>query len=259
MEALWMLAGREDVLFLTHFNKRMLQYSDDGVKLHGAYGHRWHYAFNFSQIDAVVQHLRKNPNSRQEVIAMWHPNDLTYQSKDRPCNTHLYFRIHNGALDTTVCCRSNDMLWGAYGANSVHFSFLHEYIATQLNVRMGYIYQFSNNFHLYKEFSGHLMVDGKQDITDFYVDPPYVEIMPLISDPFIFLHEVRELLWAIETRNWMAEFHNEFLYTPLLMAEAWFGRHKSKQTALRIIDKIPAPDWQLAARLYLERNICTRN
>jgi hypothetical protein len=30
MEALWILAGRYDVKFLTEFNKRMADYSDDG-------------------------------------------------------------------------------------------------------------------------------------------------------------------------------------------------------------------------------------
>jgi hypothetical protein len=80
-----------------------------------------------------------------------------------------------------------------------------------------------------------------------------------VNDPFVFLHEVRELLWAIEKRNWMAEFHNEFLYTPLLMAETWFARHQDKQELWKIADKIPAPDWKLAARHYLERNVCTKN
>ena len=32
-------------------------------------------------------------------------------------------------LCMTVCNRSNDMLWGAYGANVVHMSMLQEFVA----------------------------------------------------------------------------------------------------------------------------------
>jgi thymidylate synthase len=259
MEAFWMLAGRRDVAFLVQFNRRMREYSDDGINLHGAYGHRWHYEFNFNQLDAILHHFKDNPNSRQEVLTMWSPYDLTYESKDRPCNTHIYFRLTPDVLNMTVCCRSNDMLWGAYGANSVHFSFLHEYMATSLSVQIGHLYQFSNNFHLYKEASAHLIADGQQEATDFYVDSPYVNTMPLVTNAFTFLHEVRKLIWAIEKRDWMAEFTNEFLYTPLLMAEAWLGRTKyDKDTLWQILDKIPAPDWQLAAKLYMEVNCVPR-
>lgn len=259
MEAFWALAGRQDVGFLCNFNKRMQDYSDDGINLYGAYGYRWHYAFEFNQLEEIVQILRKDPTSRQAVLTMWSPTDLVYETEDKPCNTHIYFRIKDSCLDMTVCCRSNDMLWGAYGTNSVLFSFLHEYVASAISAgRQGWLYQFSNNFHLYKDTSAHLM-GGDLDVTDFYIDPPYVQAMKLVNDPFVFLHEVRSLLYAIEKRNWLAEFHNEFLYTPLLMAEAWFSRHNDPEELWQIIGKIPAQDWQLAAQNYLERNVCTKN
>src|SRR4051812_24359480 len=40
-EALWMLAGRDDVEFLAALLPRMQEFSDDGVRLAGAYGYRW--------------------------------------------------------------------------------------------------------------------------------------------------------------------------------------------------------------------------
>ena len=85
-------------------------------------------------------------------MGMWSPEwDLGADKRDLPCNTHIYFGIQNGALDMTVCCRSNDMLWGAYGANAVHFSVLQELISHALHVPMGVYRQFSNNFHLYTD------------------------------------------------------------------------------------------------------------
>src|SRR4051812_36564006 len=43
-EALYMLAGRNDVAPLAYYAKQMRQYSDDGVTLNGSYGYRWRYA-----------------------------------------------------------------------------------------------------------------------------------------------------------------------------------------------------------------------
>jgi len=41
MESLWMLAGRNDVEWISQFNHRIEEYSDDGDVFHGAYGFRW--------------------------------------------------------------------------------------------------------------------------------------------------------------------------------------------------------------------------
>src|SRR6185369_13562421 len=41
MEALWMLAGRDDLAWPLYFNSKFGAYSDNGVTVHGAYGHRW--------------------------------------------------------------------------------------------------------------------------------------------------------------------------------------------------------------------------
>ena len=50
----------------------------------------------------------------------------------------------------TVCNRSNDMLWGAYGANAVHMSMLQEYMALMIGVEVGVYTQISDSFHVYQ-------------------------------------------------------------------------------------------------------------
>jgi thymidylate synthase len=150
-ECIWMLAGERNLGWLSQFNENMKTYSDDGWNLYGAYGHRWRKHFGFDQLDAVIGLLKKDPTTRRAVLTMWSPeHDLGTNSKDLPCNTHIYFRTVNGTLDTTVCCRSNDLVWGAYGANAVHFSFLHEFIALAAGLIPGKMHQFSNNFHIYE-------------------------------------------------------------------------------------------------------------
>lgn len=151
MEAMWMLAGRNDVAFLAEFNSNIANYSDDGKTFHGAYGARWRNHFGFDQLPLVIRALQEDHFDRRQVIGMWDPmTDLDFVSKDLPCNTHAYPQINpDGALDLTVCNRSNDMVWGAYGANAVHFSFLQEYLAHAIGVPVGRYFQFSANTHLY--------------------------------------------------------------------------------------------------------------
>jgi len=165
MEALWMLAGRNDLEWPAYFNSKFAQYSDDGVTVHGAYGDRWRGGLGFDQLAVIVEELKKNPESRRCVLQMWDAtttgeggylagdyDDLHKAidgGKDVPCNTHAYFLVQDGALNVTVCCRSNDILWGACGANAVHMSVMHEYVARCAGLPVGTYRQFSNNYHLY--------------------------------------------------------------------------------------------------------------
>lgn len=154
MEAIWMLAGDTRVDWLAQFNSRYVNYADADGHVWGAYGARWRRWFTEApptdQLPRLARLLRDDPHSRQAVLQMWSaPDDLGTVHNDRPCNTHVYFDLRGAHLNMTVCCRSNDMLWGAYGANVVHFSILQELLAAELGVPMGVYRQFSNNFHVY--------------------------------------------------------------------------------------------------------------
>ncbi len=118
-----MLDGRDDVASIASYVKRMETYSDDGKTLQGAYGYRWRSHFSIDQLLSVINKFQVSPEDRRIVLTMWDPiTDLGIgqrRSKDLPCNTHVYFKIRDNHLLMTVCCRSNDIVWGAYGANVV--------------------------------------------------------------------------------------------------------------------------------------------
>lgn len=154
-EAIWMLAGRNDVEFVRRFNSNIGQFSDDSVTFHGAYGFRWREHFGEDQLVWVIEHLRKNYTSRRAVLQMYDPVVDQWQKDaeaplDIPCNTAAYFGLRHGKLNMTVTNRSNDMVWGCYGANAVHFSMLQEFIACALGVKVGRYTQFSNDLHIYE-------------------------------------------------------------------------------------------------------------
>lgn len=275
MESLWMLAGRRDAAFL---NRYVGDFGDrfgetDG-NIHGAYGHRWREAFGFSdQLEDVIHKLCANLNDRQAVIQMWDAsdrnNDLTGDWKDRPCNTHLYCRIRGGVLDLTVCCRSNDIVWGAYGANAVHFSMLQEYLAGRIGVGVGTMYQFSNNWH------GYTQVLNKVRPSESHLDPYAVadmHPMPIASrweewdaDLTRFMAWHDNVLWASNTG---CEVDAHDLYSRETYANAWFAevaasvaianyrwKTKEKHSALNWARNIAAPDWAAACSSWILRRM----
>lgn len=182
LESIWMLAGRNNVDWLLPFNSSFGRYAEPDGRVHGAYGHRWRHHFDIDQLWRIVAELSV-PNTRQAVMAMWDPAaDLGMVVNDKPCNTHIYFDTRGGVLNMTVCCRSNDIIWGAYGANAVHFSVLQELLAAALNIEVGVYHQFSNNLHLYVDVpvAADLYNNPPAEVNSAYLDERRAARMPLI-------------------------------------------------------------------------------
>ncbi len=253
MESLWMLHGRNDLEFVHMFNKRMKDYSDDGIKFHAAYGHRWRAHFCFDQLKHIIRILSKDPDSRRAVLQMWDPvADLGKDLKDLPCNTTIYFRISsNNNLDMTVCNRSNDVIWGTYGANVVHMSILQEYIASMLHLEIGYYYQFSNNFHAYTKILN--KIQPPEDRPCPY-SLGFVSPFPLIDDSDNFDHDLNSFF--SRKQKYSNSFFNA-VAEPVFTA--WMNwRSGDYQTALRDCDDIAALDWQQACRFWFLRRLETQ-
>lgn len=146
-EALWILAGRDDVKFLKYILPRMADFSDNGVAFHGAYGLRLQNGGLKQAIDA----LRQDHHTRRAFVPIFDPlkDRADLATKDLPCNTGVAFRVRRGRVEATVFNRSNDIVWGAYGANAVQFSVLLQYVALHVGIDWGAMTQVSNSFHYY--------------------------------------------------------------------------------------------------------------
>lgn len=325
MESLWMLAGRNDVASLAPFNAGLKTYSDDGVSYHGAYGHRWRHHFEDGepysahqmgegptyqdQLARIIQLLRANPEDRRVVLSMWDPvTDLGQDGADFPCNTQVYFRTRHAeagqfiegtgrqrqsVLDITVTCRSNDAIWGAYGANAVHFSVLQEFVAAACGFWVGTMCQLSNNLHAYEDklqevgvpampvtwaHGGQmfryvpsiplgLRMDGEP--TDEYTARE-VKSMPFFSPcpdaPVAEIMQDIDNLWDFICGFWAAGETDLVRWTgsPLVQTEAlwtvthmvgayWNFKKRQREKALDMAQNIPAPDWRRACVEWLER------
>jgi hypothetical protein len=270
-ESLWILAGREDVRPLAFFNKRMANYSDDGERFHGAYGWRLRYGFGVDQIDRAITMLRRNPLDRRVVLSIWHPAlDLGTDSADIPCNDMLKLSSDGAQLDLVVFNRSNDILWGAYGANAVQFAFLLEYLAAGAGLRPGRLVQVSTDWHWYGSDRPAPLVYTPT----MYDQRPNGAWRPLLAaeETLDQLDDDLELLFdcmeAVATRK-APECLSPSFYTAWMATVAWpmftawlhykshwlDGEPKTPNLpfAMRTSYNIAAPDWSVAALNWLER------
>lgn len=255
MECLWMLAGRNDVALPARYVKSMHKFSDDGNTFNGAYGHRWRVHFGKDQINHVVKALTKDRNDRRVVIGMWDPaRDLGLESKDLPCNVMVLPRIVDGRLDMTVVNRSNDLVWGALGANAVHMSFLQEWMAIAIGVPVGRYFQFSTNMHLY--VNTHISLAENLASSEPALCPYEVELF----EPFPIMRE-RPDAWMADLTMLLNEGTKViglkepfFRKVAIPLMDAWEA-YKSNDipVALRTAFEIQDPAWQKACREWLER------
>ena len=255
MESLWILAGRNDLTFVSQFNSRIGAYSDDGRVFNAAYGYRMRQQFGVDQLVMLIAHLTNNPDSRQAVIQLWDANDLVIDTKDRACNTQLIFSIKNGCLYLMVNNRSNDFWWGYAGANAVHFTILQEFVAIALKIPIGTYYTISNNLHLYADLydaSKDMMQPPSSSTYDYYAIlglKPY----PLFEEGWAsFLHDCDRFCkdpFNDETK-YTHKFFKEVAYPMAMVSHV---RKNKKGSGYKYAEMIKAEDWKAAVFEWIER------
>lgn len=279
-EALWMLAGRNDVAFPAKFASNLANYSDDAVTLNGAYGHRWRNHFGYDQLPLIINELRANPKTRRAVLQMWdggageggpgYPGDLKLAlegSRDVPCNTAAYFDTIGGKLNMTVTCRSNDIIWGAYGANAVHFSILLEYVAGMTGIPMGVYRQFSNNFHAYTDLVPRDQFASYADsvaATCVYSSAGIMRARTFDKTPFLvplmepgddaWHEDLERFMTMVDAGGLVSSTYTTNFFTKVVgpMFQTWYlWKHKDFDGARQASLTIAADDWRLAAQDWL--------
>lgn len=150
-EVLWMLAGRNDMEYLSFYLPRAVEFSDDGTTWRGAYGPRLRNWNGIDQLERVVQILETDRESRRAVMMIFDPDRDFVDSKDIPCNNQLAFTIRDNKLNAKVCSRSMDVLWGST-VDTITWCILQEIMSGILDAEMGTLVYFVSSFHLYAEF-----------------------------------------------------------------------------------------------------------
>jgi len=196
-ESLWLAIGRNDLELIGHYLKSMINFSDDGFFLRGGYGPRLRkysgvnndyrirdpYNIDISsltnsevdQYNYICKNFNKDINTRQAIINIGDPpkdcfdeNGCLKETKDFPCTRLLHFQKHpiEDKLNLTVYMRSNDFMWGASAVNIFNFTFIQEYFAQILNLKIGEYFHIANNFHYYEKHSEQIGRISQANFTD---------------------------------------------------------------------------------------------
>lgn len=258
-ESLWMLAGRNDVKPLSKYTKTFLNYTDDGITVHDAYGYRWRFLGDRDQLALIAKRLKKNPKDRRCVLQMWDVNrDLDREGKAFPCNLVATFqRNTNGELDMVVFCRSNDIIWGCYGTNAVHFSMLQEYMALKIGCPVGKYIHVSVNWHAYPEtiptigeFHDHVDPYAAAEVT---VIPMPEAVDPIIRDILFHIDNDYSLLHAPSSNSDWFRMIYDVLYAHHLWSSLAAPERYIHSIELLTLTEYCHVDWVVAAREWLER------
>lgn len=199
-ENMWILGGHGEHEWVCSFNNKLKEYQlDEGFNdFNAPYGRRIRFANRHRSGQTHVQinpynsvdirrmpivdqlfhcymSLKKDQFSRQAVISLWNPvfDYFMSETKDRPCNTTIYFKIRDNKLCMTVCNRSNDVHLGLYGVNFVQFSHIQEFLAASLNIEIGHYIHLSDSLHIYddSEITNRILESKYEfDVYD-YVEP----------------------------------------------------------------------------------------
>lgn len=265
MEGLAMLAPLNSVEFLSRFNSNIGNYSDDGRRFNAFYGSRLRIDWG-DQLSDIINLLKIDPTSRQLVAQIWNPRDLGKETRDKACNMILVFKYRRDCrLDMTCYNRSNDLIWGSVsGANVVHFSMIHEYVATSAGLAMGRYYQVANDAHVYLDnpLWGKLQDKYTHSPVWFGTDYDALNTVPLIKDPAEFGYELEKFFGFVmrhpkELLN-LGAFDEPFLRDVAVpMYNAWVDRkyHNAPTECDMWIDAIKADDWRLACKGWVNRRV----
>lgn len=268
VEALWMLAGRNDVELPSYFAAHLASFSDDGKTLNGAYGHRWINHFNIDQLHSyVIPSLKKNVMDRRAVLAMWDgEHDVKSAlngSKDVCCNLSAVFDASSGVLDMTVFNRSNDAVLGATGANVVHFSILQEYVACRLGIPVGTYYQISSNTHAY------LDDDATKRSTEWALTAPEPDVKEADSPMLFFGDEAYQFTEDLDTlmnnyrsfSSLVSMFSTQFFKEVVAPVVTAFNLYKADRLEESVESLLHTPnnDWTHAMYEWIKRRIRRRN
>lgn len=149
-ESMWVIAGRNDIDYLSGYLKRARKYSDDGETWRGAYGPRLRNWNGTDQLAQVLAILRADAASRRAVVMIFDPDRDFVKSPDIPCNNWLHFIARNGKLHLHVAARSTDIWWGFSGINIFEWTLLLEVMACWLGLEIGRLTFFTSSLHLYE-------------------------------------------------------------------------------------------------------------
>jgi thymidylate synthase len=152
-ELLWFLAGDTNVRYLQDNGVKIWDaWADKSGELGPVYGHQWRSwaapdGRTIDQIRAVVDGLRRDPDSRRHIVTAWNPADLDRMAL-APCHCLFQFYVADGRLSCQLYQRSADAFLGV-PFNIASYALLTHMMAQVCGLQPGDFVHTFGDAHLY--------------------------------------------------------------------------------------------------------------
>jgi thymidylate synthase len=165
-ELLWFLRGDTNIAYLKHNGVSIWdEWATPEGELGPVYGAQWRAwegpnGERFDQVQALIDGIRKKPNSRRHMLSAWNVAVLPDESlapevnaaQGRmalpPCHVLYQFYVANGRLSCMLTQRSADCFLGV-PFNTASVAFLTHMVAQQCDLAPGEIVHSFGDLHLY--------------------------------------------------------------------------------------------------------------
>jgi len=262
-ETMWVVGGRDDLEFLSHYLPRAVDFSDDGKVWRAAYGPRLRNWHGVDQFKEVVKRIDEDKNTKRAVMVIFDPQSDYVETKDVPCNNWLHFMARDGKLNLNVAVRANDAVWGFGGINSFEWTLLHEMMSFWTGNEVGTLSWFAGTIHIYKRH-----YKRAQNILNEFRNKTLYEFgigSPKFSTPLSEFDGEMQRWFDIECKirtkiefdayDEIQQISDELLRNSLEMVYIYnlYLNNEPKEKIAELVEKLPTNDYKIAAIEYFAR------
>ena len=198
-ELLWFLRGDTNINYLNENGVRIWnEWADENGDLGPVYGHQWRNwaSEDIDQIKAVIEGLKKNPDSRRMLVSAWNPSVLPDTSKSfsenvangkaalPPCHAFFQFYVADGKLSCQLYQRSADIFLGV-PFNIASYALFTMMMAQVCGFEAGEFIHTFGDAHIYNNHLEQLELQLSRDIRPL----PKMILNPEVKDIFEFKFE----------------------------------------------------------------------
>jgi thymidylate synthase len=153
-ELLWFLQGSTNIQYLKENGVRIWdEWADENGDLGPVYGKQWRDwetkdGRHIDQIQQLVDTIRKDPNSRRQIVSAWNVGDLPEMALS-PCHCLVQTAVLGGKLHLQLYQRSADVFLGV-PFNIASYALLLHMLAQQCDLEVGDFIWTGGDVHIYR-------------------------------------------------------------------------------------------------------------
>ena len=188
-ELLWFLQGSTNVGYLKANGVTIWdEWAGADGELGPVYGYQWRSwpapdGRHIDQMSQVVEHIRKDPDSRRLIVSAWNVADIPRMAL-APCHAFFQFYVAEGRLSCQLYQRSADIFLGV-PFNIASYALLTLMVAQVTGLKPGELVHTLGDAHLYLNH----LEQAREQLTRAPRELPVMRLNPAVRDLFGFRYE----------------------------------------------------------------------